>query len=430
MPYNTSAVRQLIETVFSDEELTIFCYDHFRAVYEQFSSGMSRQAKIQRLIDFCHRHDAFDRLLTLIKDINPTQYGKFGTAIGSSPAVSSKSDSSQTPDYTKSLIVQHQRRLQLLREKQALLGINSPPELLIEIEDIEAEIKRLESEPVNKTDEQGDILIQTKAARQADLKSGTDPQASGTQLSDQQLSSLKEALDRRSLVLFIGADLPREITGVPSRADLARDLAQRYSLDESLSLAEAAQRVSRARNRWEFTDFLHNKLDTVGLSPQPFHKQVATFVKSHQLEILITTAQSNLLEIALQQAGVPYNRVVRSSQLDFINPDRPTLIKLYGDVLEPDTLVVTEQDHLELLRDRQKADLIDEVKRAFRRNTVLFVGYNLADIDFRFIVDQIAERRFARTAYAVWYGLPEVDKRMWEDRGVIILEANPLPDLI
>ena len=38
-----------------------------------------------------------------------------------------------------------QRRLNKLRERQALLGIDAPPELLIEIEDLEGEIKNAES---------------------------------------------------------------------------------------------------------------------------------------------------------------------------------------------------------------------------------------------------------------------------------------------
>ncbi len=241
---------------------------------------------------------------------------------------------------------------------------------------------------------------------------------------------LREALDRRSLALFIGADLPAAVTGLPARTDLARDLARRHKVvgqDNilSYSLAEVAQRVSQAGNRWAFTDFIRNALDTTAKSPQPFHQQIAALVKEHQIETVITTAYDNLLELACRQAGVGLNRVVRGSDVNFTNPDRPTLIKLYGDAQQPDTLIVTDQDHSNLLRDRDREAVIDEIRRAFRRNTILFLGYNLADPDFRFLFDQIAESRFARTAYAVWPGLPEVDMRMWRDRGIVILEADP-----
>lgn len=252
------------------------------------------------------------------------------------------------------------------------------------------------------------------------------PLAGQSETTPQIVTALGEALTRRTLTLFIGADLPPAVTGLPSRADLARHLARRKGLDESHSLAEVAQRVSQAGNRWEFTDFLRHALDTTGKSPQPFHRRVAELVKAHNLETIMTTAYDNLLELAFQQAGLGLNRVVRGSDVNFISPDRPTLIKLYGDAQQPDTLVVTDQDHSNLLRDREKEAVIDEVRRTFRRNTVLFLGYNLVDPDFRFLFDQIAESRFARTAYAVWPGLPEADVRMWRDRGIVILAQDPL----
>jgi len=242
---------------------------------------------------------------------------------------------------------------------------------------------------------------------------------------------LAEALQRRTLALFIGADLPRAVTGLPSRAELARELAHRKGgalarVDDSLSLAEVAQRVSRAGKRWEFTAFIRDALDATGRSPQPFHRRIVELANTHRIETIITTTYDNLLELAFQEAGAGINRVVRGGDVSFVNPDRPTLIKLYGDAQQPDTLIVTDRDHSDLLRDRDREPLLDEVRRALRLNTVLFLGYNLADPDFRFLFDQIAGSRFARIAYAVWPGLPEADVRMWRERGIVILDTDPL----
>ena len=246
-------------------------------------------------------------------------------------------------------------------------------------------------------------------------------------------SDLADALTRHTLALFIGADLPREVTGLPSRADLARDLAQRKGrarsrVDSSLSLAEVAQRVAWGGNRWDFTAFIRDQLDTSGKSPQPFHRRIIELVQEHQIKTLITTAYDNLLELAFQEAGLPLNRVVRGSDVSFITPDCPTLIKLYGDAQQPDTLVVIEDDHYGLWRDRDKEDLLHEVRMVLRRQTVLFLGYNLADPDFNLLWREVLDRagRFARTAYAVWPGLPEGEVRMWRDRGIEILDEDPL----
>lgn len=63
-----------------------------------------------------------------------------------------------------------------------------------------------------------------------------------------------------------------------------------------------------------------------------------------------------------------------------------------------------------------------------RRQTVLFLGYNLADPNFNLLWREVLDRagRFARTAYAVWPGLPDGEVRMWRDRGVMILDEDPL----
>ena len=247
------------------------------------------------------------------------------------------------------------------------------------------------------------------------------------------ISELTEAIQRRTLALFLGADLPQEVTGLPARADLARELARRKGLDETLPLVEVAQRVSQAGNRWEFTDFIRNALDTASLSPGPFHQRIAALANEHSIETIIATAYDNLLEITFQAAGIGFNRVVRGGDVSFIKPDRPTLIKLYGDVQQPDTLVVTDRDHSELLRDRDKEALVDEVQRAFRRNSILFIGYNLADPDFRFLFDQIAESRFARTApqealpFRTRRATIGRDMSQWKIRSVHSAETHTLP---
>ena len=242
------------------------------------------------------------------------------------------------------------------------------------------------------------------------------------------IPELAEALQHRTLALFTGADLPRAVTGLPSRADLARELARRKGLDESLSLAQVAQRVSQAGNRWEFTALIRDALDTTNKSPHPFHWRIIELVKTRRVKTLITTAYDNLLELAFQEVGVGFNRVVHGSDVAFIRPNRPTLVKLYGDAQQPNTLVVTEDDHYGLWRDRDREDLLDEVRSVLRRNTVLFLGYNLTDPDFNLLWREVLDRvgRFALGAYAVWTDLPEDERRVWADRHVRIIEAEPL----
>jgi hypothetical protein len=75
---NTPAIRDLLNAAFSDEELTTFCFDHFRPVYDDFASGMGKGQKVQRLLDYCVRQEQVERLLAAVRKANPEKYQRFG----------------------------------------------------------------------------------------------------------------------------------------------------------------------------------------------------------------------------------------------------------------------------------------------------------------------------------------------------------------
>lgn len=70
---DTRAVRALLTDALSDEELTTLCFDYFRPVYDQFSAGMARTAKIQHLLEYAEKRQQVARLIELVGEVNPTQ---------------------------------------------------------------------------------------------------------------------------------------------------------------------------------------------------------------------------------------------------------------------------------------------------------------------------------------------------------------------
>lgn len=81
--HDTAVVRALLTAAFDDEELTTLCYDDFGPVYEEFSAGMSKRQKIQRLLDYCERHIQTEKLLELVQKHNPAQYARFKDRLSS-----------------------------------------------------------------------------------------------------------------------------------------------------------------------------------------------------------------------------------------------------------------------------------------------------------------------------------------------------------
>lgn len=242
-----------------------------------------------------------------------------------------------------------------------------------------------------------------------------------------EMEDLRAQLQRRQLVLFIGADLPVETTGLPDRQTLANELALRQGLPSGERLSAVAQQVMSHGNRWAFTDYLQTALDTVGLAPKAFHQAVMELVRAYELESLVSLAYDDLLELAFRQAGEGLNVIVGDEQLSFASPDRPTLIRLNGDIRQVTSLIVTEQDQNALLRGRVKPEIVDEVRRAFRRNSILFLGYDLSDPSVSAWFDEVAGDRFQRNSYAVWLGLTPAQAKAYEtNRGLRIIEVDPL----
>jgi formylglycine-generating enzyme required for sulfatase activity len=77
MSCNFTAIRQLVAAAFSDDDLRVFCFDHFPAVYQDFAAGQTQGQRVLLLVDFATRHGQLDLLLAAIEKANPYQYSKF-----------------------------------------------------------------------------------------------------------------------------------------------------------------------------------------------------------------------------------------------------------------------------------------------------------------------------------------------------------------
>jgi hypothetical protein len=89
MPHNLAAIRELLIAAFGDEDLNNFCADHFRPVYEQFTAGQVRSARVRALVDHADRRRELDRLLAAVKEANPAVYAEFAPRLdvtGAPPA--------------------------------------------------------------------------------------------------------------------------------------------------------------------------------------------------------------------------------------------------------------------------------------------------------------------------------------------------------
>lgn len=240
-----------------------------------------------------------------------------------------------------------------------------------------------------------------------------------------QYESLLDHLERGQLVLFLGPDFSAEVTGLPSRAELARLLTEGYQLSPHLTLSQAAKQIP---SRDEVIRFLRTQLDTTNKGPKPFHQKLIDLVRSKHIRIIISLAYDDLLTNALSQADIPYRLVVNSNDARMISNDRLVLIQLYGNIHRHEDLIINETEHnlLSSPSNLGKSEVTDKVRQIFRENTIYFLGYNLSDPDFQILYDQVADHHLARHAYALWPNLPQADRDAWLSRKMFILDQDPL----
>ena len=241
---------------------------------------------------------------------------------------------------------------------------------------------------------------------------------------------LRDTLARGSLAVFWGGDLPQALTGLPSRLDLAQRLAAHINYrgrDQSLEAVAQAQVSRQSGYVRELNQFILQELGEQRRQPQAVHRLAARLPVSEY----IVTAYDGLLEDAMH--GVrPYNYpvVVNASvgNLDLLNPNLPTLIWLYGRVREQQSLVVTRDAHLRLVNDPANAGVLNHVRDVMRVKTLLFIGYDLSDVDFELLYTSVltAAGPLARRAFAVQPGLDPDQRLTWQQRNVELIDADPL----
>ena len=76
MTPTTADIRRFLVNTFSDEDLKTLCFDYFRDVYDDFTTGMTKGQMIQLLIERCVRRDALANLDAALRAERPDQYVK------------------------------------------------------------------------------------------------------------------------------------------------------------------------------------------------------------------------------------------------------------------------------------------------------------------------------------------------------------------
>lgn len=185
---------------------------------------------------------------------------------------------------------------------------------------------------------------------------------------------LVDHITQRRCVLFLGPDAGETAggyRGLPTSWQLADELAARCGHRSGYRpLAQIAQIYEHELGRISLVHYLRDRLSDPAFLPLPIHHIIARL----PFGVIVHAGWDDLLERTLDELQIRYQRVLSAVELAYLTPTSELVIyKPYGSLDQPETLVITEDDQLNVFYKLRalKQRLADLVAS----NSLLLVGY-------------------------------------------------------
>ncbi len=226
-------------------------------------------------------------------------------------------------------------------------------------------------------------------------------------MTDRDWNSLLDKIEKGKCTPFLGAGA--SYGAVPLGSNIAKQWAKEYGypLDDPLDLARVAQFVAVIEeDRMTPKDRLQDIFKSLPLPdfrlPDEPHRVLADL----PFKIYITTNYDDAMTSALQFRGrdpkrelCRWNSYLEDNQESIFDKDKdytptianPLVFHLHGHYSVAESMVLTEDDYLDFLihMSEDKKLLPPCIQRAMTSSSLLFLGYKIADWDFRVLFRRI-----------------------------------------
>lgn len=224
---------------------------------------------------------------------------------------------------------------------------------------------------------------------------------------DDVIGTIAEAISQKQCILFLGAgvhapppdespfEYPAEQrppigAALSQKLTASCDLSGKLRKEEMSNLQRVALAYEITRTRHQLVKAVSEQVQT-GKRPSPMLRALAEL----SFPLVITTNYDQLFESALHAAGKPPRVVVyqpnRNATKDYrdLKVESPIIFKIHGDIEDPETIVITDEDYIQFvlrMSDKEPYDPVPLMLRYYLTEwTTLFVGYSLLDYNLRLL---------------------------------------------
>lgn len=228
---------------------------------------------------------------------------------------------------------------------------------------------------------------------------------------------LLEELQRGNVIPLVGSLINHGV--LPTLPELAKTLARRcdYPPGEKVALGRVASYyLLTTHDRHGLITFLRDRLDRPDVEPSRSHRLIIRL----RPPVVMTSCYDGLMARAAQEAQIAYTPVIRNEQVAYSDGHKMMLVWLRGILDQPDSVIVTEEDHRRFLSGRES--LSDLLRGELARRTWLFIGMGLEEEWFPHYYDSVTEGldHHRRRAYVVGSTTSAFSRAWWSARGQIL----------
>jgi len=220
---------------------------------------------------------------------------------------------------------------------------------------------------------------------------------------------------------FLGAGACCE--KIPIGSQIANEWAKKYDypMEDSYDLIRVAQFVAVTEDAMTPKEEICKKINELlkEVTPKYFEipDELHGVLADLPLPVYITTNYDDLMVRALKSRGKTPNQEIcrwnkclmqrKQTSSDFDpTPEKPLVFHLHGFCEIPESLVLTDDDYLDFLVaiSMEQNLLPPRIQEAFTSTSLLFLGYRIADWDFKVLFRILAgylERSISRTHISV-----------------------------
>jgi hypothetical protein len=201
-------------------------------------------------------------------------------------------------------------------------------------------------------------------------------------------------------------------------------LAERSPGEDPSNLQRVALFYEIERSRRQLVEAVTGAVHT-GKHPSPMLRALAEL----GFPLVITTNYDRLFESALYAIGKQPRVAVYKPQPEAMQdyreptPESPIVYKIHGDILDTDTIVITDEDYIQFVLRMSDKDPYDPVPLTLKFYltswTTLFVGYSLMDYNLRLLFKTLRwkiDRASVPDMYSVDYRPDPLMFDVWQNQ--------------